>query len=271
MAFGLGFLFDPLKNLGRGTALLGPPNLPTGPGGAPSLLKATEPIGTGAAPDSPFKLLKAGGEDIVPPPLVGGPAANLATDRGVVISGGGGSDTLAGGTGKAYDAPPQSAGAAARSDGPPLATPVQASAANPPPDIAIRAPYQAPGAGGGAGAGIAVPPPPGVVAPAAAGGPATTGSTGTGGAAAGPVPTTQLGQQSALSKLADMGKALGAAGGGAASGISGHAPGGIGGDPAAASRSGSSQLLQAVMEANKPAHAGPPPGLPNVFSQRFKR
>lgn len=269
MAFGIGALFDPLKFM-KGTNLLGGPQLPTGPGGAPSLLKATEPIGTGAAPESPFKLLKAGGEDIVPPPLVGGPAANLATDRGVVID----AATPEANRAKSLypDTPPQSAGAAARSDGPPLASPVQASAANPPPDATIRAPYQAPGTGGGPGAGIATPqPPPGVVAsPGTGGGPSTTGSTttGTGGAAAGPVPTKQLGQQSALSKLADMGKALGAAGGGAQGGMSGHAPGGVG-QPHYPQ--GGAALLQSIMEANKTTRAAGAPGLPNVFAQRFRR
>ena len=42
-------------------------------------------------------------------------------------------------------------------------------------------------------------------------------------------------------------------------------------DPAAASRAGSSQLLQGVLEANKPNAVGGVPGLPGILQQRFRR
>jgi len=287
MGFGLGFLFDPLKNLNKGMSPFGAPMPPTGGPNQPlSLLRADEPLPQGRPlggdaavnaaigplrkAEDPGFMIPSTGQQV---PLADAPAAG-ASPIGLKI------EPVAQGplsgrvpADQAERAAPAGivggATAGPRSDGPPLATPVQASAANPPPDATIRAPYQT---GGGAGAGIATPPPAGVVAPAAGGGPSTTGTTGTGaGGGAGPAPTKQLGQQSALGKLADMGKALGAAGGGAASGASGHAPGGMTSDPAAASRAGSSQLLQGVLEANKPNAVGGVPGLPGILQQRFRR
>jgi hypothetical protein len=86
------------------------------------------------------------------------------------------------------------------------------------------------------------------------------------------VPTTQLGQGSALGKLADVGKALGSAGGQSAAGaMSGHAPSGMGGDPAAGSRQGAAALMESIMKANAPSPIGGVPGLPPGLMQRVRR
>lgn len=262
MAFGPGFLFDPLKNLNKGLNMFGAPASPLSPppaAGSPfSLLRADEPMAQGVGGSL---LSKAGGEDIVPPPSSGPIGANLATSRGVTI---GGSTPEQNRANSLYPdtptAPPPLVGGAAPT------TPSASPQYTPTPPVGgeapLRAPYQNPGS---TSAGIAAPP-----LAAAPADPPSTGSVGAP-AAPGAVPTRQLGQQSALSKLGDVGKALSSAGGASAKqALAGHPPSGMSGDPAAGSRQGAAGLLQDVMKTALARPAGPVPGLPPGLLRRFQ-
>jgi hypothetical protein len=256
MSFGLGALFDPLKFLNKGTGLFGGPGAGLGPNAPGGLLRAGAegPLDIGNA----MPLTKAGMEGA--PPSVQS-SLDLGQPRSVGMS----RDMSA------------------------AAPPIESSAALHPAETAVgpaaltgRLPESTMPMTG-TGAGITTPTqspqyaptppqpgegagslPKGPLAPAAPG-PAATPPP----AAAGPVPTTQLGQQSALQKLGDMGKALGSAGGAAAGAASSKGPGSTTG----AHTPDGSALMQSVMKAREAAvpTVGPVPGLPPGMLQRFKR
>jgi len=236
MAGGIGFLFDPLKNLmPNGMNLFGGPPTqmppaggllraggepPVGPLGGPSLQKAGmeggglgEPRAISMAAEPPMTPPIIGHETPAPGPSTIPPPAGVPTTP---------------------TASPQYA----------PTSPLAGESSNP-----LHPATAAPGAAPAA-------------VPAAA--PAPTG----GGSAPGATPTTQVPGRGGLDRLGDMGKALGAAGG-AKPAIGGHAPGGVG----AAHTPDGQALMAAVMKAqqDKLPKVGGVPGMPEGLLRRFKQ
>jgi hypothetical protein len=252
MGFGLGFLFDPLKGMNKGTGLFGGPGGPIGPQAPGGLLRAgTEsPLGIG----NQTPLTKAGMEGA--PPSVQSSLALPPTDM-VGQSRDLGTATPPIESSAALHPAETAVGAQPSGRIPESTTPLTGIASPSTSPQYTPTPVQ-PGEGAGSL-------PKGPLAPAAPG-PAVA-SPSAAPAAPGPVPTTQLGQQSALSKLGDMGKALGSAGGAAAGQAASHSPGAVG----AAHMPDGSSLMAKIMEMHQPYPVGGVPGLPPGMLQRFKR
>ncbi len=230
MSFGLGFLFDPFKNLGTGTNIFGAP-------GSNMMRAGMDDFGGAGSPPPGVGLTRAVGEGPAsltppdpPPPVTTPPIVGHETPA----------------PGPSVIAPPPGT--------PTTPTLSPAQAPTPPRPGESSAPLHP--------ATATTPPPGGAgTAPSAAPGAAPAATPGT-------VPTTQVPGQTTLSKLADLGKALGSAGGQAAQ--KGGSIGSAGGDPAAASRTGSAQMLQDILKMREPIAPGPVPGLPPGLMQRFR-